>query len=45
MGTWSTAGRKLELEPFGRLPAGARAALSAEADDVARVVATSARPS
>jgi hypothetical protein len=45
VGTWSTARGRLELEPFGRLPAGARAALAAEADDVARFLATSARPS
>jgi hypothetical protein len=45
VGTWSTAGGKLTLEPFGRLPAGARAALGVDADDVARFVATSARPS
>ncbi len=43
--TWSTAGERMELEPFGRLPAGARAALTGEAEDVARFVATSARPS
>jgi hypothetical protein len=36
VGTWSNAGGKPKLEPFGRLPARARAALSAEADDVAR---------
>jgi hypothetical protein len=34
--TWSSAGGTLKLEPFGRLPAGARAALEADADDVAR---------
>jgi hypothetical protein len=45
VGTWSSAGRKPKLEPFGRLSAGARAGLTAEADDVARFVATSARPS
>jgi hypothetical protein len=45
VGTWSTAGRKLKLEPFARLPAGAGAALADEADDIARFVATSARPS
>jgi hypothetical protein len=45
VGTWRTADRKLKLEPFGRLPAGAGAALATEADDVARFVATSARPS
>jgi hypothetical protein len=45
VGTWSSAGGKPKLEPFGRLPAGARAALTTEADDVARFVATSARPS
>ena len=45
VGTWSTAGGRLELEPFGRLPAGARAALATDADDVARFLATSARPS
>jgi hypothetical protein len=36
VGTWSMAGGKLKLEPFGRLPAGARAALEADADDIAR---------
>jgi hypothetical protein len=36
VGTWSGAGGKLKLEPFGRLPAGATAALATEADDVAR---------
>jgi hypothetical protein len=36
VGTWTSAGGKPELEPFGRLPAGAGAALAAEADDVAR---------
>jgi hypothetical protein len=45
VGTWSSAGGKPKLEPFGRLPAGAGAALATEADDVARFVATSARPS
>jgi hypothetical protein len=45
VGTWSSAGGKPKLEPFGRLPAGARTALAKEADDVARFVATSARPS
>jgi hypothetical protein len=34
--TWTSAGGTLKLEPFGRLPAGARAALEADADDVAR---------
>jgi hypothetical protein len=43
--TWSAARGAVELEPFGRLPAGARAALEAEADDVRRFGATSARPS
>ena len=45
VGTWSSAGGRPKLEPFGRLPAGAGAALATEADDVARFVATSARPS
>jgi hypothetical protein len=45
VGTWSSARGKPKLEPFGRLPAGSRAALATEADDVARFVATSARPS
>ena len=36
VGTWTSAGGKPKLEPFGRLPAGARAALAADADDVAR---------
>ena len=36
VGTWSSAGGRPKLEPFGRLPAGARAALEADADDVAR---------
>jgi hypothetical protein len=35
-GTWSAAGGGVKLEPFGRLPAGGRAALEADADDVAR---------
>jgi hypothetical protein len=45
VGTWSSAGGRPKLEPFERLPAGAGAALATEADDVARFVATSARPS
>jgi hypothetical protein len=45
VGTWSSAAGKPKLEPFGRLPGGARAALATETDDVARFVATSARPS
>jgi hypothetical protein len=36
VGTWSAAGGGVKLEPFGRLPAGGRAALEADADDVAR---------
>jgi hypothetical protein len=43
--TWSAPRGAVELEPFARLPAGARAALEAEADDVRRFGATSARPS
>ena len=34
--TWSAAGGEVRLEPFGRLPAGGRAALEADADDIAR---------
>jgi hypothetical protein len=45
VGTWSAAGGRVKLEPFGRLPADASAALAAEAEDVGRFVATSARPS
>ena len=36
VGTWSAAARGSRLEPFGRVPAGARAALEADADDVDR---------
>jgi hypothetical protein len=36
VGTWSAPRGAVELQPFGRLPAGARAALEADADDVAR---------
>ena len=36
VGTWTAPGGVVELEPFGRLPAGARAALEADADDVSR---------
>ena len=36
VGTWSAPRGDVELEPFGRVPAGARAALQADADDVAR---------
>jgi winged helix DNA-binding protein len=36
VGTWSAPRGVVELEPFGRLPAGTRAALGTEADDVAR---------
>jgi hypothetical protein len=45
VGTWSAARGEVKLEPFGRLPAGGRAALEAEAEDVSRFGATSARPS
>jgi hypothetical protein len=34
--TWSSVGGEVRLEPFGRLPAGGRAALEADADDIAR---------
>lgn len=34
--TWSLAGGRIELEPFGRLSKATRAALDAEADDVLR---------
>jgi hypothetical protein len=36
VGTWSAARGEVKLEPFGRLPAGGRKALEADADDVAR---------
>ena len=36
VGTWTAPGGVVELEPFERLPAGARAALEADADDVSR---------
>jgi hypothetical protein len=45
VGTWSAGGATVEVEPFGRLPRGARAELQAEADDVAAFLATSGRPS
>ena len=45
VGTWSAAGGEVDLELFARVASAAKAALQAEADDVARFVATSARPS
>ena len=47
VGTWSARGGVVELEPFGRLPRGARSALEADGEDVRRFLqgATSARPS
>ena len=43
VGTWTAPGGDVKLEPFGRLPRGARRALQAEADEVRGF--TSARPS
>jgi Winged helix DNA-binding domain len=40
VGTWSAAGGEVELELFARVTAAAKAALQAEADDVARFVQT-----
>ena len=48
VGTWSAARGEVKLEPFGRLPAGGRAALEADARDVEAFLqgpSTSARPS
>jgi hypothetical protein len=48
VGTWSAARGEVRLEPFGRLPAGGRAALEADGQDVEAFLqgrSTSARPS
>jgi hypothetical protein len=45
VGTWSAAGGDVKLELFARIASAAKAALQADADDVARFVATSGRPS
>jgi hypothetical protein len=45
VGTWSAAGGEVDLELFARVASAAKAALRAESDEVARFVATSARPS
>ena len=45
VGTWSAAGGEVTLDLFGRVGAEAKAALRADADEVARFVATSGRPS
>ena len=48
VGTWSAARGEVKLEPFGRLPAGGRAALEADGQDVEAFLqgpSTSARPS
>jgi hypothetical protein len=45
VGTWTLPGATVELELFARPDAEATAALRAEADDVERFLATSARPS
>jgi len=36
VGTWSAPRGVVELEPFGRLPAGAKAELEADGQDVGR---------
>jgi Winged helix DNA-binding domain len=45
VGTWTMPGGDLTLDLFARLPADDAAGLQVEADDVARFLATSARPS
>ena len=45
VGTWSAAGGDVKLELFARIASAAKAALQDDADDVARFVATSERPS